>query len=1168
MENWNGQHTYGELKRFTDAGESAWFNSDGTNAVKEITAEQQWDGTYQLHVVGTDDGGNYSGTYGKPDLSLDFDVYVAQGSEIPPLAFRYKDKSVCYDKNYGGVKFELENDAWDIATLCTNGALYLNDVKLTYSTSSYISYVDNGSFVKSGQSLFCKVGDFSEGENTVRFVNPDQTECSITVAKTTVSDGWYNSYTVEQVETAPAAQTLYVRLVGSFENMIAGQETAVDAVSSATTGASSYTANEATAWVEYALVEEGTARDEVPEESWQKPDYFKNGGELQIDGTKSCITISPEGSGLSTSFNVFNGDVILSGTAAAAGAYEISVHIEDGSGRSADSNALPFTIYSGSETLSEQLTLEHCTQTADGKYMYDMEPWYITAFGGEDETVTVPQDIKAWYGSHGALPTPNYGELGETISLTNGEEPTQTLIIPAGCNLTMVNLRIHSGVKVIVEAGAKLSLRQSILEGIAEVYGSFSMDYNDYGGGEWLHGSAVNGQLRLMDGATLDHARIDSHTNYSARDDENRRNAESVVTVEGEVTLQGDAYILGDEAPTGETGQSALRVSGTLHIPAGSTLAVYGGGESNLTAVGGDALLLDGGTLTGAGNLIAVGGFATNTTADTDKGSGGAAVRGDGTINLAKAYLEGGSCGVAASDAPGEALSGDVTLTDTTNYKLVQGSARIGETSPQYWHGTGDSNGTIPMVEATLALVPENAPAGVRSGKTAAAASVVWSGSAPANAAVTFTVSTRDGETVGTADLTAENDWTATIDGLDADGSYVVEATSGAARRLSLAKGAQDDTWAEGQLGGVEENTSYLVTYEDDGTTYMLGVQDGALGNAEWNGEAPGAGPEGFLWTPVFANDDYGWYLMNCGMENAYLSMKQSGFEYAPVLYARSGDYDYYNALRIDSDGSIWSNNYQQQFVVQGGTWSTVSTDSSDFTVFTFHALTPSATERFTINAVGYSSYDDDDDEDDLVVTVKPASEVPVALSTGKSYAEYGDLNTTGWYRSDVEWALKTGVMNGVSEDSFAPDENASRASVVTMLWRMAGQPAAEGSTFRDVDENSWYGAAVRWACAQGIVDGYGDGSFGPNGVLTREQLVTILYRASSDSDANAAEGAELSAFADADGVSVWALDAMRWACANGILNGTEGADGALLLRPTAEATRAELAAILHRLSE
>ena len=188
--------------------------------------------------------------------------------------------------------------------------------------------------------------------------------------------------------------------------------------------------------------------------------------------------------------------------------------------------------------------------------MYDMEPWAIKNFtlDPNNETVVVPEDLKAWYGSH---TSGTYGKLGYAIPESNMQ--TQTLVLPKGCNLTLVNMDILSSVKILVQDGAKLTLRDSVVQGAVEVEngGTFSMNYNDYNGGEFLNGASINGKLILKDGSTLENAKIYSNTNNIANGSEARHNTDPVVVVNGNVTLKGKVFLRGDEAPTGtdpETG--------------------------------------------------------------------------------------------------------------------------------------------------------------------------------------------------------------------------------------------------------------------------------------------------------------------------------------------------------------------------------------------------------------------------------------------------------------------------------------------------------------------------------------------------------------------------------------------------------------------------------------
>ena len=391
-------------------------------------------------------------------------------------------------------------------------------------------------------------------------------------------------------------------------------------------------------------------------------------------------------SGMVGVYSVHDGSVTLAGTPAKAGTYDISVTITDELGRKATGNALTFRIFSGDETLENQLILANCTKTADGKYMYDMEPWAIKNFtlDPSNETVVVPEDLKAWYGSH---TSGTYGKLGYAIP--EGTMQTQTLVLPKGCNLTLVNMDILSSVKILVQDGAKLTLRDSVAQGAVEVEngGTFSMNYNDYSGGEFLNGASINGKLILKDGSTLENAKIYSNTNNIANGSEARHNTDPVVVVNGNVTLKGKVFLRGDEAPTGTdpatgksyTGQTGMQVNGTLNLDKDAVLAVYGGGKDATTSNGGSAIILNGGTITGNGKLIAVGG-------DGYFGEGGNAVSGNGTISVADAYLEGGAS-VSKSGTPGKALGDRVKLAGTTNRNLIDGSTgvRIDYDNDTYW---------------------------------------------------------------------------------------------------------------------------------------------------------------------------------------------------------------------------------------------------------------------------------------------------------------------------------------------------------------------------------------------------------------------------------------------------------------------------------------------------
>lgn len=179
----------------------------------------------------------------------------------------------------------------------------------------------------------------------------------------------------------------------------------------------------------------------------------------------------------------------------------------------------------------------------------------------------------------------------------------------------------------------------------------------------------------------------------------------------------------------------------------------------------------------------------------------------------------------------------------------------------------------------------------------------------------------------------------------------------------------------------------------------------------------------------------------------------------------------------------------------------------------------------------------------------------------------FADVAEGAWYYDAVYDCYDRGIMEGVSDDTFDPDGETSRAMVVTMLWRLAGEPAADGAlTFTDVPAGEWYTEAVRWAVGAGVVDGYEDNTFRPSDSATREQLAAILYRyAQTKGEGFKGMWYFLLDYPDAADVSDWADEAMHWMVMHEIITGTTDADGETVLDPQGTATRAQVAAIMTR---
>ena len=178
---------------------------------------------------------------------------------------------------------------------------------------------------------------------------------------------------------------------------------------------------------------------------------------------------------------------------------------------------------------------------------------------------------------------------------------------------------------------------------------------------------------------------------------------------------------------------------------------------------------------------------------------------------------------------------------------------------------------------------------------------------------------------------------------------------------------------------------------------------------------------------------------------------------------------------------------------------------------------------------------------------------------------DFTDVPADADYAQAVAWCKEQGLMKGTSDTQFSPEDTLTRAMVVTVLYRRAGQPGLAdenlGYPFADVDASAWYGMAVYWARLQGIVQGYGDGRFGTEDPITREQLAAILYRYAEYAQRDTSARGDLSGYTDGAQVSSWARDAVEWAAGTGLLTGK----GAGVLDPGGTATRAEVATMLMR---
>ena len=220
-----------------------------------------------------------------------------------------------------------------------------------------------------------------------------------------------------------------------------------------------------------------------------------------------------------------------------------------------------------------------------------------------------------------------------------------------------------------------------------------------------------------------------------------------------------------------------------------------------------------------------------------------------------------------------------------------------------------------------------------------------------------------------------------------------------------------------------------------------------------------------------------------------------------------------------------------------------------------------------------------DSRDNEITLTDKGDGKYTFTMPSGRvtveaSFAEiapvplpFGDVDDGDWFADAVRFVYENGMMNGVSETDFAPHATTSRSMIVTILYRLEGEPVVDyAMDFTDVAGDAYYAEAVRWAASEGIVGGYGGGLFGSDDAVTREQLAVILYRYAvyKGYDVSIGEDTNILSYADFADLSEYAIPAMQWACGAGVITGVTDAT----LVPQGEATRAQVAAMLMRFVE
>ena len=248
----------------------------------------------------------------------------------------------------------------------------------------------------------------------------------------------------------------------------------------------------------------------------------------------------------------------------------------------------------------------------------------------------------------------------------------------------------------------------------------------------------------------------------------------------------------------------------------------------------------------------------------------------------------------------------------------------------------------------------------------------------------------------------------------------------------------------------------------------------------------------------------------------------------------------------------------------QGGT---VTADPTAAKAGTTVTLTPVPDRGYQVGTVAVTDRFGDavavtEQADGTYTFVMPNGQVTVTVTFEQAPLPFPDVTEGDWFYDAVRYAYETGLMDGVGDNLFAPNSQTTRAQLVTILYRLAGEPEPGGdSGFSDVAAGIWYTDAVAWAAENGIVNGVSDTEFAPGDDITREQLAAILYRYAACQGYDVSQRADLSGFGDASSIRPYAQEALSWAHAQGLVLGFE--DGSL--RPQGTASRAQIAAVLMR---
>ena len=340
--------------------------------------------------------------------------------------------------------------------------------------------------------------------------------------------------------------------------------------------------------------------------------------------------------------------------------------------------------------------------------------------------------------------------------------------------------------------------------------------------------------------------------------------------------------------------------------------------------------------------------------------------------------------------------------------------------------------------------------------------------------------------------------------------------------------------------------TEFIVTFDGNGGTPSVGSMTTTDRKLTSLPSASRSGSYSF----------YGWYTEKSGGTKITTDtvFHANATVYAHWTYTGGGGGDYnppvtYYTLRFETDGGSDIPSVQ-------GTYNTYIDLTKYVPTWRGHAFIGWYSERSLTNKVSGVCLTKD-------MTVYAGWRMDENPGTGVN--PFTDISEKDWFYGDVMFVYENGLMLGTSKTLFSPHGTAMRGMMATILWRMEGSPVPKGkNSFTDVEAGKWYADAITWTAENGIFAGYGKDKFGPDDPITREQLAAIFYRYADYKGYDLTVKGDLDKFKDADKITDYAKTAMQWAVGSGLVKGKS----CNLLDPQGTATRAEIAAMLHRFIE